>query len=120
MLRAAARGIRASFDSLDILAAVFVQVEITVPGAAELPAELHAHSQAQHCYHVAKMPLSGLLEPTLLAAIQSADVRAMSRGPKIDGENVAALLPTGELLLSLDKVRSQVTSGGCQMLSRLT
>jgi len=33
---------------------------------------------------------------------------------------VAALLPTGELLLSLDKVRSQVTSGGCQMLSRLT
>ena len=92
----------------------FVQVEITVPGSAELPSELRAHSQAQHCYHVAKMPLSGLLEPTLLAAIRSADVRAMSRGPRIDGENVAALLPTGELLLSLDKVGSQ-TAGAARL-----
>eukprot|EP00040_Diaphanoeca_grandis_P013302 m.67256 g.67256 ORF g.67256 m.67256 type:complete len:360 (+) comp23787_c0_seq1:66-1145(+) len=78
-------------------------VEITVPGYSELPSELIAVSPTKDTFYVATFQLAQFLEPKFIQSFATGQLYALSLGTKIDVHNVAAVLPSGKLILSIDK-----------------
>ncbi|XP_054983135.1 ribonuclease P protein subunit p40 isoform X2 [Sorex araneus] len=81
------------------------QVSVLVPECGLLPQELRALlARAGPYFSVRALPLWELLAPRFVSTfVQGGSCYALSFNTSIDEDNAAALLPSGKLILSLDK-----------------
>ncbi|XP_077983099.1 uncharacterized protein LOC144437939 [Glandiceps talaboti] len=80
-------------------------IEILLPGCKHFPTELaESLPSSEVFYHVKNLPISEFITIEFINRfIKKGKFYALSRGPHIDTGNVVAVLPTGILLLSVDK-----------------
>ena len=71
---------------------VLPQVELVVPGTAQLPAAL---SLPPPHYYTSHLPLSHFIRPELTHYFEDGSFAAVSAGTKVDTDNVFAVLPSG-------------------------
>ena len=69
-----------------------IQVEVFVPGVADLPQEL---CPPLPVYCTAQLTLSQFIQPELCHCIPSQSLAALSVNSRVDTDNVYAVLPSG-------------------------
>ncbi|XP_072051679.1 ribonuclease P protein subunit p40-like [Amphiura filiformis] len=82
-----------------------VAVDIFVPGCTKLPSDLQDVCPDHDVYwHIKQLPVLELVQLDFIQKfLRHGDFYALSSGTRIDTDNVVALLPTGELILSVTK-----------------
>ncbi|KAG2457991.1 RPP40 protein, partial [Polypterus senegalus] len=81
------------------------QVNMLIPECAVLPSELNALVNSFEKYYLVKnVPVYELVEQQFIDRfVKKGSVYALSYNTQIDQDNTVALLPTGTLILSVDK-----------------
>lgn len=87
-----------------------MQLEVIIPLSKQLQTDpspvrkTFENLHSSHYYYNVKMSISNFLDLTFLTAhIRTGSFYAISHSTKVDSENTFVLLPTGKLILSVDK-----------------
>ncbi|XP_062926099.1 ribonuclease P protein subunit p40 [Mobula hypostoma] len=81
------------------------RVSILIPECRMIPPGISAISRTLESYYLVKqLPLCEILEPEFINTyVKKGNLYALSYNTRIDQDNTVALLPTGKLILSIDK-----------------
>ncbi|XP_022528886.1 ribonuclease P protein subunit p40 isoform X2 [Astyanax mexicanus] len=80
------------------------RISLLIPECGRLPVMLEkVLSNFSSYFHVQDFPVSTFLEEKWLDAVKKGGFYALSSKTRIDEDNVVAVLPSGQLILSLDK-----------------